>query len=194
MCTHSPEPEGLNPRQSRLRGCWRCPRRCRTPPRPPPAPGSPLGGLRWGKGGLLDSITGGFAHKKGVFSAGGPMDGVAAPYNCLTPVVLVLHHKHATSGVHIFYSHCTSMSTSFPMLSPMVLVARQVYVPASCLMISFCHSILRSLKEICCVLFQCLDTVESSNNRPRPTSSCLKNLGGKKISLILHWILLHCLP
>ena len=72
------------------------------------------------------------------------------------------------------------MSTSFPMLSPMVLVARQVYVPASCLMISFCHSILRSLKEICCVLFQCLDTVESSNNRPRPTSSCLKNLGGEK--------------
>ena len=29
-------------------------------------------------------------------------------------------------------------------------------------------------------MFQCLDTVESSNNRPRPTSSCLKNLGGKK--------------
>ena len=70
------------------------------------------------------------------------MDGVAAPYNCLTPVVLLLHHMHATSVVHIFYSHCTSMSTSFPMLSPMVLVARQVYVPASCLVISFCHAIL----------------------------------------------------
>ena len=40
-----------------------------------------------GKGGLLDSITGGFAHKKVFFSAGGPMDGVAAPYNCLTPVL-----------------------------------------------------------------------------------------------------------
>ena len=33
----------------------------------------------------------------------------------------------------LFYSHCTSMSTSFPMLSPIVFVAKHVYVPASCL-------------------------------------------------------------
>ena len=78
------------------------------------------------EGGFARQHYRGVCSQEGFFSAGGPMDGVAAPYNCLTPVVLLLHHLHATSFIHIFYSHCTSMSTSFLMLPPMVFVARQV--------------------------------------------------------------------
>ena len=84
-----------------------------------------------------------------------------------------------------FYSHCTSMSTSFPMLSPIVFVAKHVYVPASCLntsIIYFAKVTERAKKFFQNQFCQCLETVDSSRSLPCPTSSCLKNLQEKNIN------------
>ena len=133
-CSNSPELAGLSPQQSRWPECWQCLHLCCTPPPLRPAPRSPWVGLRWEETGVAKMIEGGFLADRWM----GWQPHTIASHQCslLKPNVLsyLKTNVHATVAVvlHLlFNSHCTSMSTSLPMLSPMVFVARQVYVPAS---------------------------------------------------------------